>query len=129
MNAADKYGSTPLHVMVACLKRSASELQLSKEDWNYWPLRFSTTRPLLTMDLIRMLVSTGGNIYAVNSKNHTTLSMVRGADLKHDMVFLTRRPLLHFFEAVSFADDLPNNPSLLRVAANNDLIGYIVGFL
>ena len=76
-----------------------------------------------------MLVSIGGNIYAENSKGYTPLSLVKNTDLKADVMYLTRRSLLIFFEEVSIADGLKNKGSLERVAANIDLMRYIVGCL
>ena len=78
------------------------------------------------MDLIRSFVSKGGNIHAENSKGHTPLSMVQDPMLKSDMVYITRRSLLLFFEAVSAADVQENPRSLARVAGSTDLKGYIM---
>ena len=151
INAIDKHGSTPLHVIAVCLKNSAkdrenadngsddgeedefhstSALELSKKDWSFWPIRFSTPDIALAMDIIRSLVSNGGNIYAENSKGHTPLSLVKDTALQTDMMFLTRRSLLLFFEAVCITDDLRANcKSFRRVAENADLGSCIARFL
>lgn len=75
------------------------------------------------------MVSIGGNIYAENSKGYTPLSLVRDPALKADMVFLTRRSSLIFFEAICAANGLKNTAALQRIAANTDLGRYIVGYL
>ena len=153
VNAADKYGSTVLHVMAACLKNSirededfddevnddeeddgnyerhTSDVELSQEDWCDWPVYLGTNNASLTKDLIRYVVSMGGNVQAVNSKGHTPLSLVRDTALKSDIVFLTRRPLLHFFEAICIAEGLEGSRALQRVAENFDVMGHIVTFL
>ena len=109
--------------------RSTSDLELSELDWNKWPVLFATLSPSLTMDLIRSLVSKGGNIHAENSKGHTPLSMVKDPMLKSDMVYITRRSLLLFFEAVCTAKGLKANRSLQRVTENRDLKGCIIRFI
>ena len=143
VNAVDNHGSTPLHVISVCLMNSTSKrrisyeelihstmtIELSEYDWAYRPFRFEDLNPHLIAELIRMLVFHGGNIHAENSKGHTPLSLVRDPTLKADMVFLTRGPSLHFFEAVCIEDDLICRNSIKRVAANADLGRYIVGFL
>ena len=140
VNAIDNYGSTPLHVIAVCLKNSTedwedaahstSALELSKEDWSFWPIRSSTPDIAVAMDIMRSLVSNGGNIYMENSKGHTPLSLVKDTVLRTDMVFLTRRSLLLFFEAVCITDDLrTHNNSFRRVAENADLGRCIASFL
>ena len=130
VNAVDKYGSTPLHVVVAsCLKNFTSALELSEEDRNDLLKNFQPDETSWTEDFIRILVSKGGNIYAENSKGHTPLSLAWDAALKADMMYLTRRSLLFFFEAVCVADDLKHSGALQRVAANADLGRHICGFL
>ena len=91
VNAKDKYGSTPLHVLLACLWNSDSALELSEEDWHYLPLPFFSDYPARTTDIIRLLVPKGGNIYTENSKGHTPLSLVQDPALKLEMVSLTKR--------------------------------------
>ena len=135
----DKHGSIPLHVIVVCLKNSAedrglsdhttSALELSKGDWSFWPIRFSAPDIAQAKEVIRSLVSNGGNIYAENSKGHTPLSLVRDAALQTDMVYLTRGSLLLFFEAVCTADGPTHNNSFRRVAVNTDLGRCIARFL
>ena len=75
-----------------------------------------------------MLVSNGGNIYAENSKGFSPLSLVRNKTLRADMVFLTRKPLLLLFAAISITNHLKHSNALQRVAENIDLRRYIVGF-
>ena len=130
VNAVDKYGSTPLHVVLAsCLRNVISALELSEEDWDRWPEYFRFDDPRGKREFIRILVSKGGNIYAKNSKGYTPLSIVQDAALKADMVYLTRRSLLLFFEAVCVADDLKHSDALRRVAVSTDLGRFICGFL
>ena len=105
-----------------------SVLELSREDWIASP-RLPASDPVLALYLLESLVSYGGNIYAENSKGYSPLSLIKDATLKADMVYLTRRPLLLFLEAVCVADELTNNKSFRRVAENSDLTNFIVGFL
>ena len=84
---------------------------------------------LSMMDLIRSVVSKGGNIHAENSKGQTPLSMVRDPILKSDMVYMTRRSLLLVFEAVCTAKGLKANRAHQRVAGSTDVRRNIVGFL
>ena len=111
VNAKDNYGSTPLHFVLALLEERRSDLGLSAEDWHSLPPSVSLGRTK-SNDLIRWLVSNGCNIYAENSKGHTPLSTAQDKALKADMVYLTRRPLLLFFEAVCVADDLKHSGAL-----------------
>ena len=127
VNAKDKHGLLPLHVMLACLEHRRSALGLSKEDWNR--LCFDSCKLCLRLDFIGWLASNGGNIYAENSKGRTPLSLARDPELKADMVFLTRRPLLLFFETVCEADDLKHSDALKRVADNYDLGRHIISLL
>ena len=138
VNTVDNHGSTPLHVITLCLANSAYEwrfsdvesgeedtgvirdtkaLDLSQGDWIYLPPCFSTQDPYLTKKNIRLLVSQGGNIYAKNSMGCTPMSLVRDKYLKADVLFLTRRSLLLFFEAVCIADDLACYDSFQRVCS------------
>ena len=64
VNAKDKHGSTPLHVMPAGLEYRRSALGLSKEDW--LRLCFDSCKLDQRLDFIGWLVSNGGNIYVVN---------------------------------------------------------------
>ena len=137
VNAADNYGSTPLLILLVIYSSSVmqkgrrllrcDELELSEEDWHHWHVRELRALRLNTMVLIRMLVSMGGNIFAENSKGHTPLSLVQDPGLKADMVFLTRRPLLLFFEGVfsSTALDKKDRCPLQRVAESADLVRYL----
>ena len=141
VNAVDNHGSTPLHVISECFTNATYQerisddeseeedgdeghntmtIELSEEDWICFPFCFHALDPHLAAELIRVLVSNGGNIYAENSKGHTPLSLVRNPALKADMQFLTRRALLLFLEAVCIADDLACFDSFQRVAANSD---------
>ena len=123
-------------------------IELSERDWTLPPVVWFPPYPPLVIDVIRSLVSEGGNIYAENSRGHTPSSLVGDITqlkldmgyftplfqvqveaLKADMVYLTRRSLLLFFEAVCVADDLKHSDALQRVAAGTDLGRYIVGFL
>ena len=134
VNEADNYGSTPLHVLLVMHTNTRDfreslrkgELELLEEDWHTWPVRAPHAEFSLTMDLIRLLVANGGNIYAENSKGHTPLSLVHDPALKIDMRFLTRRALLLFLEGVCIAEDLRNHSSLQRVAESADLVRYLV---
>ena len=107
----------------------SSALELSMEDWNFWPVDFSAPDLALAKDIIRSLVCNGGNIYAENSTKSDSLSLARDTALKTDMVSLTRRSLLLFFEAVCISDDLTMHKSFLRVAENTDLGRCIARFL
>ena len=141
VNAVDNHGSTPLHVISECstnatyqerISDDESEEEDGDEGHNTMTIElsdFHALDPPLAAELIRELVSNGGNIYAENSVGCTPLSLVRNPALKADMQFLTRRALLLFFEAVCIADDLACYDSLQRVAANFDLGRYIGGFL
>ena len=129
VNAADNRGSTPLHVLLACLGKSTLAIELLEEEWDRWPVPFTSPDPKPTRYLIRLLVSNCGNIYAENSKGHSPSSMTRDSDLKADMVFFTRRSLVLVFEAVNIAEDLENSYALKRVAASTDLTRFIGGFL
>ena len=129
VNAADKCGSTPLHVVLASLENSHSALELSKEDWIRWPIQFLPTKSARVIPLIRWLVSNGGNMYTENSKGHTPLSLIQDPAVKHELMFLTRRPLLLVLEAICVANDLKNTDSIQRVATNIDLRRYVLGWL
>ena len=130
VNAVDKYGSTPLHVVLACLGNSTSALELSEEDFDRWPVYFDSSDRISSTHLIRLLISRGGNIYAENSKSYSPLFLAKdNQPLKTDMVYLTRRSFLLFFEAVCVADDLTHSDALQRVAASTDLRRCIVGLI
>ena len=73
-----------------------------------------------------LLVSNGGDIHAEISIGLTPLSLVTDPAAKAEMVFLTRRPLLLFFEAV--AEDIDTSRPLRRVAGNSDLIRELILF-
>ena len=83
-----------------------------------------TTR---TTDIVRLLILNGGDIHSKNLGGKTPLCFVEAPDLKADMVFLTRRPLLFLLEAICIAEDLQS--SLRRLAENTDLMRYIVKFV
>ena len=127
VNAKDKLGSTPLHVMLAFLENRRSDLGLSEKDWNR--LRTESYKLSRRLDFIGFLVCEGGNIHAENSQGLTPLLMVRKAHMKADMIFLTRRALLLFFEAVCIADDLKKHGPLQQVAGQYDLERCIVMFI
>ena len=122
---------------MAYLGNSTSALELLEEDFDRWPMFFPDCVPSIQLlrvlvNLIELLVSSGGNIYAQNSKGHTPLSLAKGNPaLKADMVYRTRRALLLFFEAVSkcMTADLVKCMSFQQVANNIDLGRYIVRFL
>ena len=82
---------------------------------------------LQNRDVVRLLVCNGGDIYAENAEGKTPLGLVTNPALKADMVFLTRRPLLLFLEAVCVAEDLQS--SLRRLAESSDLLRYMVRFV
>ena len=129
VNAVDNRGSTPLHILLACLELSDWMIELLREEWDRWPVSFAFSDPDLTRYLIELLVTKGGNIYAVNSKGHSPVSMAKDATLKRDMVFFTRRSLLLVFEAANIAEDLENSYALKRVAASIDLTRFIARHL
>ena len=129
VNAEDNRGSTPLHILLACLELSDWMIELLKEEWDLWPVPFAFSDPDLTRYLIELLVSLGGSIYAENSKGHSPVSMAKDATLKRDMVFFTRRSLLLVFEAANIAEDLENSYALKRVAASIDLTRFIARHL
>ena len=132
VNAADNYGSTPLHILLVIHRNTTTknngfhngELELSKEDWHTWPKYSPRANPSLVRELILLLVANGGDIYAENSKGYTPLSLVQDPALKTDMVFLTRRALLVFFEAICIAD-IEHSNAFQRVAASADLVRYL----
>ena len=79
--------------------------------------------------LIRLLVVYCADIhFAENSNGCTPLFLIDDKALKADMVFLTRRPLLLFFEAASFSDDSDTSRSLRRMAGNPDLVRVVIMF-
>lgn len=84
---------------------------------------------VMIVDLVRTLISHGGNIYAADSKGQTPLALVNAATLKSDMLFPTRRSLLVFLDAVCIADNLKCNGSIQRVAEITDLCRVILKFL
>ena len=153
VNAADKYGSTALHVMAACYKNATSEeeeeeeevgvdedalydgrrlpfdVEYSEKIVDIFNCYFRTRTPSLTLDCLRLLVSSGSNIHSVNSKGHTPLSLTVDPTIRLDMVFLTRRPLLLFSEAISASRVREGPRSLHRVAGNRDLMHCILRFL
>ena len=129
VNAADKHGSTPLHVASACHGNWFSALELLESDWHSLPERFTSSDFSVTKRIIRELVPNVNNIYAVNSKGYNALSLARDEALKDEMIFLTRRALLVFLEAISVADDLRRSDSIRRVAHNIDLQRCIVKFV
>ena len=129
VNAADKYGSTPLHLMLAGMEEEEFSNAAALELMDPWPVFLITPSLDQTTTLIQLLVSNGGNIYAENSEGHTPLSLVRDPALNAEMVFLTRKPLLLFFEAICVANDLKNTAAPHCVAVNIDLKRYIVGYL
>ena len=132
VNAADNYGSTPLHILLVQHRNSVrcthgfhnGELELSEEDWHTWPVSVPRENAALVRELIRLLVSYGGNINAQNSRGLSPLSLAQDPALKADMVFLTRRALLLFFEAVCIAD-IKHSNAFQRVATSTDLVRYL----
>ena len=108
-----------------------STLELAKEEFCIWPMHsFTQEHSQTILYLIKVLVSSGGNIYAVNSMGHSPFSQVKQIpELKAEMVYLTRWSLLLFFEAVRVSDDLTNSCSFQRVAESTDMGRHIVGFL
>lgn len=131
VNAADNYGSTPLHVIVVCLGNSFWALEFSDEDEFFSSIIYYLIprQPSKVFDLIRVMVTSGGNIHAKNSYGHTPLSLVSDTALKLAIVFLTRRSLLFFLEAVCTADNLNGSGSLQRIAESTELRRSIVTFL
>ena len=79
--------------------------------------------------MIRLLVSHGGCIYAENSKGQSPLSLVADQTIRAEMIFLTRRPLLLFLEAVSLFEGVEFDDSLRRVAGNSDLVRLTTKFI
>lgn len=86
-------------------------------------------RSYLKTGIIQMLISYGADIHAKDANGVTPLSLVTHPALKAEVIFIPRRSLVLFFEAMSVADDLKNQDSLFRVAGNAFLARYIVGFL
>ena len=152
INAADKHGSTALHVVAACYKNATCEEEEEEEveeeldvfydgrrlpfDVEYsekvvenFTCYFHSRTPSQTLDCLRLLVSSGGNSHSVNSKGHTPLSLTIDPTIRLDMVFLTRRPLLLFAEAISTSRVREGPRSLHRVAGNRDLMHCILRFL
>ena len=125
VNAANDRGSTPLHVRLGYVFKSSKGTGMDCLSSTLFPRDFITR----TMEIILMLVSNGGDIYAENLNGCTPLSLVRDESLKANMLFFTRRSLLLFHEAVFLVDDLKNNESLQCVAGNIDLKRCIVTFL
>ena len=81
------------------------------------------------VDIVKLLTSKGANIHVEDSNGISPLSLITDPALKADMVFLTRRPLLLFFEAVTVSDDVNISRSFRQVAENSDLMREVYGFL
>ena len=79
--------------------------------------------------MIGLLVSHGACIYAENSKGQSPLSLVADQTIRAEMIFLTRRPLLLFLEAVSLSEGVEFDDSLRRVAGNSDLVRLTTKFI
>ena len=135
VNAADKYGSTPLHVLLVGLEDSSGDDEeefpnaAALELMDRWPKSSTSPSPHRTTRLIRFLISSGGNIYNEDSAGYTPLSLIQDAALKADMVFVTRSSFLLFLQEVCVANNRKNTDFIQRVAAKIDLRRYIVGFL
>ena len=80
-------------------------------------------------DVAKLLVISGADVHAEDSAGRTPLSLATDPALKADMVFLTRRPPLLFFEAVIVSDDVNISRSFRQVAENSDLMREVYGFL
>ena len=80
-------------------------------------------------DVAKLLVISGADVHAEDSAGRTPLSLATDSALKADMVFLTRRPLLLFFEAVIVSDDVNISRSFRLVTENSDLMREVYGFL
>ena len=80
------------------------------------------------LNLIRLLISYGADIHAEDWGGSTPLSRVIDPAVMVEMILLTRRPLLLFFNAVSVSEDLSISRSLRRVAEIPDLVRGVVMF-
>ena len=74
-------------------------------------------------------MKSGADIHAEDSSGRTPLSLVTDPAVKAELVFLTRRPLLLFLEAVSASDDVNISRSFRRVAENSDLLREVFAYL
>ena len=82
----------------------------------------------LRIDLIRLLVCSGSDIYAEDANGKAALNLGYDPSIKTEMVFQARKPLLHFLEAVCVTEELTNSRSLRRVAESSDMVRHIVMF-
>ena len=82
----------------------------------------------LRIDLIRLLVCSGSDIYAEDARRKAPLRLVTSPRIKTEMVFQARKPLLLFLEAVCVTEDLTNSRSLRRVAESSDTVRHIIMF-
>ena len=79
--------------------------------------------------MVKLLVSNGGDIYAESFKGLSPLSLVSDPTVRAEMIFLTRRPLLLFLEAVCLSEGVEFDISLHRVAGNSDLVRLTTKFI
>ena len=79
--------------------------------------------------MIKQLVSNGGDIYVKNSKGLSPLSLAADPTVRAEMIFLSRRPLLLFLEAVCLSEGVECDDSLRRVAGNIDLVRLTIKFI
>ena len=82
----------------------------------------------LRIDLIRLLVCSGSDIYAEDANGKAPLYFVTYPRTKTEMVFQARKSLLLFLEAVCVAGVLTNSRSLRRVAESSDMVRHMVMF-
>ena len=82
----------------------------------------------LRIDLIRLLVCNGSDIYTEDASGKAPLHLVRDPRTKTEMVFQVRKPLLLFLEAVCVTEELTNSHSLRRVAESSDMVRHVVMF-
>ena len=82
----------------------------------------------LRIDLIRLLVCNGSDIYAEDASGKAPLHLVKDPSVKAEMVFQARKSLLLFLEAVCVTEELTNSRSLRRVAESSDMVRHIVMF-
>ena len=79
--------------------------------------------------MIKLLVFHGGDIYAENSEGESPLSLESASAVRADMIFLSRRPLLLFLEAVCLSESEECEGPLRRVAEKSDLVRLTTKFI
>ena len=85
--------------------------------------------PTLKIDLFRLLVCNGSDVYAEDASGEAPLHLVKDPNIKTEMVLQARKPLLLFLEAVCVTEMLTSSRPLRRVAEISDMVRHIVMFV